>query len=581
MERLSGRAFRFPDKVGSSNFLRQSSSSATGLLISLAVLGLFIALLRKIDDYDIWYHLAIGKEIIATGGIPTNEFLVYPLAGQPTHFFEWAFGVFYFLVWKYAGFWGMSFVNALIGSGTILFAFLAGRERLKDLTIPCATIGPLVLLMSFRFMYRPEMILFLSLSAGLYLLERYQHDPRPRSLLLLPALAFINGNFHPSSAMLVILCLSYFLQYFIHPPDTLRRVAVVRHFSPIVLLTAAAGAIGPYGLTQLIIPFLFVKEHDLFQTIDEFMPILDSPYSLRFTILTGAGLLALVAAKKKRIVDFLLFGFFAYLSLRHLRNFGLFALFAYLPLTTAIHDLGARVKWSASPTRKGLIRSGALVIFILSLGLLGFSGLWGSGPVAEMFPEKSAQMILEKKPRGRIFNSYHSGGYLSWRLAGAYQVFIDGRHYSFDKSLFEYQWMTSGVSNWSSIVGKYDINTMIVSTMYSDTGMIFPLTYNLLTDDQWDLMNIEGDDLLFFRNTAATARPGLGKQEGWLRIMRKAEDFIERHPSREGAYHSIITAGLNIQDYTRVAAYAQRYLKIHPGDRDVEKLLTMLQQRND
>ena len=57
---------------------------------------LAIALLQQIYDWDIWYHLSIGREIARNLAIPVNEFLVYPNATQAGEYHEWGFGLLFF-----------------------------------------------------------------------------------------------------------------------------------------------------------------------------------------------------------------------------------------------------------------------------------------------------------------------------------------------------------------------------------------------------------------------------------------------------------------------------------------------------
>jgi hypothetical protein len=50
-------------------------------------------------------------------------------------------------------------------------------------------------------------------------------------------------------------------------------------------------------------------------------------------------------------------------------------------------------------------------------------------PASRGYPCEAADFVLANVPRrsGRIINGFGWGGYLAWRLAGQYQVLIDGR----------------------------------------------------------------------------------------------------------------------------------------------------------
>jgi hypothetical protein len=538
-------------------------------------LCLVLVLLRRIDDFDIWYHLSIGKEIATTKAIPAVEFIVFTLAGQSVHLFEWAFGVLHYLTLVVFGYWGMSILNALMGAGALVFAYLAARQRLNNITAPLLALGALLWLMAFRFIYRPEMVLFLSLALGLYALERYERGARARWLVLIPAVSFLNSNFHPSSMMLVILCGAYFAQYLIRPPGD-NRSTIIKHFLPLILLTGAAGAIGPYGLEKLFVPFHFSKQTYVLESTLEFTPALKSEYSWRYVLLSLVGCISLAAARKKRVADILLFVFYSYLTYRHFRNLALFALFSYLPVVTAVHD---RLLNVGTPVFR-LGATAGRVVAAITFGILAashaFGGPWGAGPAKGLFPEEAAEVILKNGPEGKIFNVYHTGGYLGWVLSGRYGVFVDGRHYSFDKSFYESEQVTKGLGQWRSVLDRYNIHTAVVSTVHMHSGGVESITHLLLMDDEWYLANAEEGYLLFFRRQANVHEGIISKSYGWQQIISDAENILKHYPSRDDAYHAIILAGLKTNDYDKVRYYAREYLKIHPDDQDVKNLLMKL-----
>ena len=104
-----------------------SAIPASSTLRALATFGLFAAVfcafLIKVYEFDIWYHLSIGREVWTSLAIPRTEFLVLPNAGTPAVFHEWGFGVLVFLTQKTFGFEGLTILNALVLTTTFWLLF--------------------------------------------------------------------------------------------------------------------------------------------------------------------------------------------------------------------------------------------------------------------------------------------------------------------------------------------------------------------------------------------------------------------------------------------------------------------------
>src|SRR5574337_666443 len=85
-----------------------------------AVFGLLTAwLVVRIAEWDVWFHLLVGKEIIRTGHIPTAEFYVYPTLGTASGFHEWGFGLLCYLVERAGGLPALGLLNAALGAGAL------------------------------------------------------------------------------------------------------------------------------------------------------------------------------------------------------------------------------------------------------------------------------------------------------------------------------------------------------------------------------------------------------------------------------------------------------------------------------
>ena len=294
---------------------------------------LAVALLQKVFDWDIWYHLSIGREIASAFSIPGTEFLVYPNAGQPGEYHEWGFGLLFYSMHRAAGFWGMSLLNAAIAAATLWMLFrAAGRNPWSS------PVNLLVLLAVFtwlqsRFIYRPEMILYLALAAELLLLERFQAEKHWKWLAPIPFIGMVLSQAHPSVIIVLIVLGAYAVQAALEHRKQMKPLVIhAGWFLACGLGTVALSLLNPYGLQQLLLPLTFFRQEKLMMDIFEFTPALDSVDKWSFVTLVACALAALLAQQRKRVADWLLFLMFAYLAFRHVRNIAVFALVMYVPM---------------------------------------------------------------------------------------------------------------------------------------------------------------------------------------------------------------------------------------------------------
>ena len=158
---------------------------------------LTVALLAKLVDFDLWWHLVVGREVVRTGRIPEADFYVYPALGTASGFHEWGFGVLAYLVQRWTGWWGLSLANAMLSAAALLLTVAAAVRRGASWAAAVAVVGPLALASAYRLCYRPEIVLYLAFGATLWALER-------RARLAVPALAFGLTLFHPSAVILLL-----------------------------------------------------------------------------------------------------------------------------------------------------------------------------------------------------------------------------------------------------------------------------------------------------------------------------------------------------------------------------------------
>ncbi len=552
-------------------------------------LVLALALLQQINDPDIWFQLSIGREIFKLGAIPAQEFLVYPNLGLPGAFHEWGYGLIFFLVHKVGGFWGMSILNAVLGSLVFWLLLRATGRRPLANPLHLLVLFAVIYWMEFRLVYRVEIVLYLALAAEILLLERFLLSRNWRWLAPIPVIGLLLTQAHPSVIFLVAVLGMYGLQIIWqcrkNRSDAIRYLA---WFALCGLATLLLAILNPYGLTQVLLPFSFVGEQRVTRIVTEFLPSLVSPLKWHFLSLLALSIIAVAVNRKRRVVDILLLLVFGLLAYRYVRNIGLFALLMYVPIAQGLTDLACnlrdRLGWASAPARLTQVQwlSWGLIIVLavwFSASRITLSR-WGAGPEPGLFPETAARFIRDTHPPGRIFNQYELGGYLGWALQGDYQVSVDGRHYTANRALALHTAVTYARPGWQTALDRYDVNTIIIKATRSYEAQMIPLVQMLANDPKWLLVGRWDKILLFFRRGSVPSLPEAfyrDKSEVWLQIREDAEAYIEQQPGRAPAYYSLGEALWGLHEYDPAVEAFQHYLKLAPNNRQVMILLKQLE----
>src|SRR5690349_23856530 len=86
------------------NSASQSSRSYNFLWLSLALLFLLpIAFLLSITPHDYWFYVRVGKDILASGSIPTVDTFSYTFPGRPIFYQPWLSAVIFWMAYSAGG----------------------------------------------------------------------------------------------------------------------------------------------------------------------------------------------------------------------------------------------------------------------------------------------------------------------------------------------------------------------------------------------------------------------------------------------------------------------------------------------
>jgi len=498
--------------------------SAKPLLLTLTAILLLFLFTGEIRDTDIWLHLKTGQHTLETRALTVPDPFSYTsgmggakYAGeQVTRYFnlthEWLAQIGMFLIYSAAGFPGLVLARAAL---LIVFCGLTGWmafRRSNDFYIGVA--AALVSAgMAFHFQQsRPFLVTFVGLAVTMVILESR------RWMWALPAIFLIWANCHAG----------FFIGWLVLGAYCGEAVIQRRNDRRLWLVAIACflvSGLNPNGFRVIQILFLYRSSGIQSENLEWQRPIFWEPgiYSL---VLFGSLLALLLARRRTRPVDWLLYFGFALISLMALRNtifmglIGPVLMAAYVP------------KWRALPAATALLAAGALVIFDVAPAI-ATGNTFALHAADWQLPSGAAEFIQSHRITDRMFNNYETGGYLVWRLWPMQRDFIDPRGLN-EEVYADYKRILTNTDSAEKLLRKYGIEMVVVEGFDYLSGQVYPLVMELAgsANAEWKLAYTDSKSVIFMRHPPAgvEARNSL---EGLLESLEKqCGQHIQHEPAR-------------------------------------------------
>jgi tetratricopeptide (TPR) repeat protein len=429
--------------------IARRSDRLVGILLAATGFALGVT---KTEDWDAWTHLALGREMVRQHAFPTYEPFLFPSATLPYYNTEWLFDVVLYLAYLVAGFTGVILLKAALAS---LLPFIlwkdsapagdAPSDGVLDVAIRAAVLFPSLLIVSYRFVERPDLVLIVFLSFTIYALNAYLYHGK-RYLYALPAIQLLWVNMHPSALLafvpFVAVLIGGQILRLIHRwwggqiPGTpssgqLRTVAAV--FGTVLL----ASLINPYGTHVVTLPFRLAASPWLTGYVLELQPPRFIAFPAPFILTALLVLTSLAIAKRFPIMGVLLVGPFLYLGFSATRFVFLAAIVA-APVLARNLSVMAGMRGRAWARRaclglaSGAALTGVVAICLAVANVEPFADptkVPGIGVNDRFLPERALHYLDGAGVGGRVFNTFHWGGYLEWRDFPRRAPIIDGRGY--------------------------------------------------------------------------------------------------------------------------------------------------------
>ncbi len=383
-------------------------------------------------------------------GFPPHEPFNFPSPELPYFNSEWLFDVILYLVYLAAGFTGVILLKAALASLAVVILWQdsalgpsLSRDRTLHVAVRAAVLFPLLLIICHRFVERPDLFLMVFLSFTIYALNAYLYEGK-RYLYALPAIQLLWVNMHPSALLAFVpfaavlvggLILRVIQRRRGDPPpgmpcwNQLRTVAVVGAAALVV------SGVNPYGFYILVAPFGLTNASWFMQHVVELQPapFLHAPAPLILTVLLA--LTSLVLADRLPIMALVLVAPFIHLGFSA-RRFGFLLAIVVAPIVARNLSTMAGMISLARARRACLgVATAAILLSVVGMGLAVAqvepladpTRIPGLGVNDRFLPERALRYLDSVGVTGRVFNTFHWGGFLAWRDFPRRAAIIDGR----------------------------------------------------------------------------------------------------------------------------------------------------------
>jgi hypothetical protein len=469
-------------------------------------------LLTAVQPHDFWWHLAMGRQIVAQGSVPALDSYSYTQAGQPFYDQSWLAQVLMYGLHRLGGVELLVLAQALVillAYGLLLRLCLLRSGRLR------LSVG--LLLLSLPVMFdnwniRPQSYALPLFAAVLTVLSEYRLG-LARRLWLLPPLTALWANIHGSFALGLALIGLTFAGMLLrrltaderrttndeeaghHEPMSDRSTALPLHRStapplrPLALwgaLAAAATLLNPGGPAVIGYVRGLLGSSAVTTLVTEWAPptVRDTGGVLFFIFLIVWALALIYARARPDPADLLVCGALLWLALGASRNIIWFVMAALPPLAAQLATLRPPPRPSppGSPALNAALAGMLALLVALSLPWLKPHLL--PSPTGDLLapgtPVQAVRQLqaLPDRPR-RLFHAMSYGSYLIW-AAPEQPVFIDPRI-----ELYPYQqwrdYLNLGLANnVAALTGKYAFDGMLLDKTEQE-----PLIDALRADPAW------------------------------------------------------------------------------------------------
>jgi len=466
------------------------------VFLALSFFSITAFLIVETASEDVWWHIAIGQDIIRNLAAPTIEKYTAASLGRPYQDSQWLFQAIAASAYNIAGITGTQIFTTLLWLATFVFTFLSAKKYTGH-KVASILVFITAMASSERFIPRPEAVSYFMVAAYYYFLVS-SNKLSTRKVIFLVILQIIWTNSHSLfiiGPFIVGCCWIEALGNHLQG-----KASGIKKMSLLLLSVILATLVTPYGINGWSFAYLLFTQISssaphVLTTIGEFRPTFDEitrdlpPFWFFFLLLILCAITSLLSARKSLpIGKILIAGGMLYAATTGRRNMVLFALTS-APLIAQNFSLllpaGFNFRKSA-PT---------LAILIFLYGLWPLSGHYyvhfggpvrfGFGASPSFFPNNLPAFIKTIGFKSQVFNSHEMGGFYLFHRFPESIPLIDTRTGVIDiEELTKIMTAPQNPTILYEVLDKYNIKGFFLHHSSSEARLLLP---RLSRDPGWFL----------------------------------------------------------------------------------------------
>lgn len=507
------------------------------ILTFLFLVSTFLLAINKIDDTDTWMHLSFGRLIWELKSLPANEPFIYPSLDMPFSYTSWLFGLIYYLVFRIYNIYGVILLKAITVTVAFFILLKDSLRPYKNYIVAIAVMTMVVLVSRHRFQERPDTFLMIFLSFSIYSLNAFVYDNK-KYIYALPFVHMLWTNIHSSINLMFIPFMSFIvggiLQQFLSKKgmnfSSTPSTSQLKTITLIFLTSFAATLINPHPISQYTYGAGVLASDWWRQVVTELKPptwqITKWPYFLTAAVVVSFILNWFTVNRSRSTTTdknypplihlFLVipFIFLSFTAMRFIfllgitsgpilaRNIAAFFEGSGVGLLRRLAE--ARGRGSKAKFAMALVAIWIILYSTLSITKVGSFDIrrkeFGFGINYVKFPEGALKYMDMKGITGRIFNTFHWGGYITWRDFPRRSAFIDGRGYLSNDLLEKWSIALWEPSVLDEIYKTYGCESILID-YFTIAGIseVLSETNSLLLHPDWALVYWDDQSLLYLK----------------------------------------------------------------------------------
>lgn len=450
---------------------------------ALVLGGLLIVLpaffIKSNSDPDYWWHLRDGQWIVQHLTLPAHDLYTYTAVSHVWTDHEYLSEA---AMWVTYSWGGTSLVSIVFGAVALAGFVLIGLSA-QALRRPYLVVALFLLLAAFAgtpiWSPRVQMLTFFFACLELYWLRRLLAG-RSRAIYMLPLVMVLWANLHGGWAVafvfLAVALLAEGVEWWLdRSPEQLARL---KRLAAVTVVTAAAVGATPHGLSLYAYPFQTQGSAAQQDLIIEWL----SPNFHEFAWRPFEAMVLLLvlgfAIRRPRPFDLLLAVAALAMALQSVRHIAIYVAATTPILIATWSDIWFRFR-DRTPWRPKALPASAFITTITIVLLLGTVAGVGQHIAADLqsqpqvsaasFPVAATDWMATHPDElgSRMYNQYGWGGYLAYRFYpdSNRRVFIFGEaELMGDALMYDYQRVQSVSPQWSSVLKRYRVDTVIFNT---------------------------------------------------------------------------------------------------------------------